>query len=58
MGQALDACLDLSGDILKEKMMNFAELLNKNDFKASEGWFSEFKERYNIKEYVCSCLLI
>jgi len=52
MEQALDACLDLSGDILKEKAMTFAELLNKNDFKASKGWFSGFKERHNIKEYV------
>ena len=52
MEQALDARLDLSGDILKEKAMTFAELLNKNDFKASEGWFSGFKERHNIKEYV------
>ena len=50
--QALDARLDLSGDILKEKAMSFAKLLNKNDFKASEGWFSGFKERHNIKEHV------
>jgi len=32
--------------------MNFAELFNKNDFKASDGWLSGFKERHNIKEYV------
>src|SRR5687767_14938177 len=50
--QALNASLDLSGNILKEKAMTFAELLNKNDFKASEGWLSGFKERHNIKEYV------
>jgi hypothetical protein len=50
--QALNAGLDLSGDILKEKAVAFAELLNKNGFKASDGWLSGFKERHNIKEYV------
>ena len=50
--QALNTGLDLSGDILKEKAVAFAELLNKIGFKASDGWLSGFKERHNIKEYV------
>jgi hypothetical protein len=50
--QSLNANIDLSGEILKEKGMVFAELLNTNDFKASDGWLSGFKERHNIKEYI------
>jgi hypothetical protein len=50
--QSLNANIDLSGEILKEKGKVFAELLDKNDFKASDGWLTGFKERHNIKEYV------
>ena len=49
--QSLNANIDLSGEILKEKGKVFAELLDKNDFKASDGWLTGFKERHNIKEW-------
>ena len=50
--QAIGACLDINGDILKEKAKNFSVLLGIEDFKASEGWLTKFKQRHNIKQYL------
>jgi hypothetical protein len=50
--RAIDACLDINGDILKEKAKNFSVLLGIEDFKASEGWLTKFKQRHNIKQYL------
>ena len=50
--KAIGAELDITGDILKEKAIHFAQLLDINDFKASEGWLTKFKQRHNnIKQY-------
>ena len=35
---------DLTGDIIKTKAKYFAESLQINDFKASNGWLTRFKE--------------
>lgn len=50
--QAINANLDINGDILKEKAKNFSVLLGIEDFKASEGWLTKFKQRHNIKQYL------
>lgn len=50
--EAINACLDLNGDILREKAKNFSVLLGIEDFKASEGWLTKFKQRHNIKQYL------
>ncbi|MDW3631436.1 MAG: hypothetical protein QOK71_08365 [Nitrososphaeraceae archaeon] len=49
--QAINAGLDITGDILKEKAIKFASLLKIDDFKASEGWLIRFNKRHNIKQY-------
>ncbi|CAJ0647485.1 10873_t:CDS:1, partial [Entrophospora sp. SA101] len=49
--KAIGAELDITGDILKEKAIHFAQLLDINDFKALEGWLTKFKQRHNIKQY-------
>src|SRR6185295_12131618 len=49
--QAINAGLDITGDILKEKAIKFASLLKIDDFKASEGWLIGFNKRHNIKQY-------
>ena len=38
----------VSGTLLKEKALSFARALGVENFKASEGWLSCFKNRHNI----------
>lgn len=40
--------IPISGPILQEKAINFAERMNVSDFNASKGWLSRFKTRENI----------
>ena len=46
--EAINACLDLNGDILREKAKNFSVLLGIEDFKASEGWLTKDTTLNNI----------
>lgn len=40
----------ISGDILKQKAQFFyTEITKKNDFRASHGWFENFKKRHGIR---------
>nr|CAG8686876.1 14910_t:CDS:2 [Entrophospora candida] len=41
----------ITGDIILIKAKRFAELLDINDFKGSDGWVLNFKKRNNIKHY-------
>ncbi|KAH7960026.1 hypothetical protein HPB49_016267 [Dermacentor silvarum] len=38
----------LSGDIVRQKALNYACLLGIDDFKASVGWLNRFKSRHSI----------
>ncbi|CAB4413281.1 unnamed protein product [Rhizophagus irregularis] len=49
---ALEADLVINTDILREKAEFFARSFEVNNFKASNGWISNFKKRHNMKEYV------
>jgi hypothetical protein len=40
--------LHLSGDILKEKVKEFADALGHEEFLSSSGWLEKFKERHNV----------
>ena len=49
----IEANLPLSGHLLQSKALHFAALLgiSTDEFKCSNGWVSNFKNRYNIREY-------
>lgn len=38
----------MNGKLIREKAAYFAEAANIHDFRASDGWFSNFKERWEI----------
>ncbi|XP_071439685.1 tigger transposable element-derived protein 4-like [Hetaerina americana] len=46
--QARGQNLPVSGDLIKEKAMKLAELMNIPDFMARDGWLDNFKKRYRI----------
>ncbi|KAK8771920.1 hypothetical protein V5799_024835 [Amblyomma americanum] len=46
--------IPVSGDLLQQKARSFACLLGDNEFKASPGWLSRFKERHGIVGKVLS----
>lgn len=46
--------IPVSGDLLQQKARSFACLLGDDEFKASPGWLSRFKERYSIVGKVLS----
>ncbi|XP_041376848.1 tigger transposable element-derived protein 6-like [Gigantopelta aegis] len=52
--QARSKTLPISGPILKEKALQFAEQLGVPDFKASDGWLTSWKIRFNIKQFKVS----
>ena len=52
MDNALAAKLTITGFILVHQAQEFAKLLNITDFKASEGWLTNFKKRANLKQFV------
>jgi hypothetical protein len=49
--QATDNNRTLSGHIVIAKAAAFAQQLDVNDFKGSQGWFNRFKKRHNVREY-------
>ncbi|KAG8236685.1 hypothetical protein J437_LFUL016722 [Ladona fulva] len=46
--QARGQNLPVSGDLIKEKAMKLAELMDIPDFMASDGWLDHFKKRHGI----------
>ncbi|XP_066139197.1 tigger transposable element-derived protein 4-like isoform X2 [Euwallacea fornicatus] len=40
--------LPISGPVLQQKALNFAQQLGDKSFKASSGWLEKFKKRYGI----------
>lgn len=46
--------MPISGPIIKEKSLQFAEELGLTDFKASNGWLDRWKARHSIKEFKVS----
>ena len=51
ISKALAANKTITGEIIIAKAINFANLLNIEGFTGSSGWLSNFKKRYNIKQY-------
>ncbi|CAG8655368.1 6429_t:CDS:1, partial [Paraglomus occultum] len=39
-------------NVVKEKAIGFAMLLSIEGFKASDGWITKFKKKYNLREYM------
>ena len=46
--------LPISGPLIQEKALSFANSLKKTDFKASNGWLNRFKTRHSISHAVIS----
>ncbi|XP_060597343.1 tigger transposable element-derived protein 6-like [Ruditapes philippinarum] len=46
--------MPLSGPIIKEKALQFAQELGITEYKASNGWLDKWKERHSIKEFKVS----
>ncbi|GBM37682.1 Tigger transposable element-derived protein 4 [Araneus ventricosus] len=46
--QCRDCNLPIGGNELKEKVEQFAKKLGHRDFKSSNGWLENFKNRHNI----------
>ena len=44
--------LPKSGPLVQEKALSFAKSLNKDGFKASNGWLNKFKTRHSISQVV------
>ena len=49
--QARAKRIPITGTLLKAKAMEFAWFLKIEGFKASNGWLSNWKGRYNVKQY-------
>lgn len=49
--KALECNVTITGIVIQQKALKFAELLGNNTFKASSGWLDKFKHRYSIKEH-------
>ena len=50
--QALSNNQTLTGNILQLKARHFAQLLEIEDFTASNGWLGGFKRRFYISQYM------
>lgn len=48
LSQVRSMNVPLSGPIVREKALKFAQQLGHKDFKASEGWLNSFRQRHNI----------
>jgi hypothetical protein len=48
----LDRGLDLTGDIIKQKALFYAERMGFADFKGSDGWLTGFKRRCKLVQVV------
>lgn len=46
--ESRDQNVPIGGNILKEKALRYAESLGIKDFKASEGWLTNFKKRHGL----------
>lgn len=46
--------LPVSGDLIREKALEFANKAGNSNFKASNGWFENFKQRNNIRHFTIS----
>lgn len=46
--------IPISGPIICEKALHFANELGVEDFKASTGWLDSWKHRHSIKSFVVS----
>ena len=44
--------LPISGSLVQEIALSFAKSLNKDGFKASNGWSNKFKTRHSISQAV------
>jgi hypothetical protein len=49
--KALECNLTITGFLIQQKALQFAELLGTTDFKASSGWLEKFKKRYSISAF-------
>src|SRR5688572_32643268 len=49
---ALQAGLIITDNILSTKALEFAFLLEENNFKGSNGWVDNFKKRHNLRQYI------
>ena len=49
--------INLSGQLIKEKALKFAQDLGVESFKASNGWLESFKHRHNIVMGTHVCFL-
>jgi len=49
--KALECNITITGSLIQKKALNFAELLEITDFKASSGWLQRFKKRYSISAF-------
>ena len=52
--QARDKYIPISEPILQSKALMFTDKLGIEDFKASNGWLTSWKKRYNIKQFKIS----
>ncbi|CAG8809541.1 4716_t:CDS:2, partial [Gigaspora rosea] len=50
--QVVDGNCSLSGHIVIQKAVTFAQCLGIQDFKGSNGWFDRFKKCYGIRNYL------
>ena len=49
--KALECNLTITGTIIQQKALDFADLLNHHNFKASQGWLENFKHRFSIQAF-------